>query len=165
MEYLQEAQEISFLNTLESGIPKIVLLAAASDLENRTQETLTTYYETCTQRAEFAVSFVTNKALKRQFHTFFKWEDRNANQFFGLFGPRFKRKMRLAIEADQALAASIKDFCEIGDLRNQLVHRGYATFLLEKTAAEVYGLYESALYFPDRLRNLLEEEEAEEGAL
>ena len=54
------------------------------------------------------------------------------------------------------LKQSIKAFLEIGNVRNQLVHQNFASFSLEKTAAEIYALYKCALYFvdliPTRLR-------------
>ena len=38
---------------------------------------------------ELLVSFVNNKAISRQYHTYFSWKDTNANSFFGLFGDIF----------------------------------------------------------------------------
>ena len=56
----------------------------------------------------------------------------------------------------QELQLSIKAFLEVGRERNRLVHQNFASFVLEKTAAEIFELYEHALYFvdliPTRLR-------------
>jgi hypothetical protein len=38
-------------------------------------------------------NFVRNKAISRQYHTWFRWEDNNANYFFGLFGTDFRIEM------------------------------------------------------------------------
>ena len=51
----------------------------------------------------------------------------------------------------------MSDFCEIGDLRNQLVHQNYAAFVMTKTADEVHALYLSALHFMAFLPRLLED--------
>jgi hypothetical protein len=159
MDYLNEQQQISFVSTVESSLPKVILLAAASDLENEVQQVIINYYRAQTKSSEFAVSFVHNKAISRQFHTYFDWKNRSANQFFGLFGERFKAKAKRARQEDEKLDQAVSDFCELGDLRNQLVHQNYAAFTMEKTAAEVYRLYQSALYFVVRLPGLLEDTE------
>lgn len=137
--YLQEQGEISFLSTMESAVPKVILLAAASDLESQTQQIILSYYKKATGESDFAVSFVQNKAVTRQFHTYFDWRNRSANSFFALFGERFKTKAKASIEADVKLGQAVKDFCELGDLRNQLVHGNYASFTMEKTADEVHA--------------------------
>lgn len=93
MAFLGENNQISHLATIEQTLPKVVLLAAASDLEARTQQLLIKFFEERTSSHEFAVSFVKSKAVDRQFHTYFNWKERSANQFFGLFGKRFKQKI------------------------------------------------------------------------
>ena len=42
IEYLSDKNEISFLSVMEATIPKVVLLAAASDLENQVQDIIMT---------------------------------------------------------------------------------------------------------------------------
>src|SRR5215510_6609831 len=151
MDFLRERGELSFLATMESSLPKVVLLASASDLEAQVGRTILDYFSLTTGAAEFAVSFVKNKAVDRQFHTYFNWKDQSANQFFGLFGPRFREKAKAAVAADDALGRSIRAFCEIGALRNQLVHQSYASFTVEKTAEEIFELYNTALVFVSML--------------
>jgi RiboL-PSP-HEPN len=90
---------------------------------------------------------VKNKALARQYHTFFNWDARNANSFFGLFGGDFKDFMTAKVEDDSTLEAGIKAFLQLGDSRNELVHENFATFALDKTAEEIYELYKKALRF------------------
>jgi HEPN superfamily RiboL-PSP-like protein len=155
LEYLSEQQELSLMVVVEASFPKIALLASASDLERRIEELLVLYFQLVTKDSSYAVSFVRNKAIKRQFHTYFNWPDKSANQFFGLFGEDFKRKMKELIAEDTVLAQAIRDFCEIGDLRNQLVHQGYASFTMQKTAAEVFELYKNAIHFVDKLSEVL----------
>lgn len=99
------------------------------------------------------------RTLGVTFHslTFFDWRNRSANCFFTLFGERFRAKAKAAVGADEKLARSVSDFCELGDLRNQLVHQNYAAFVMTKTAEEVYSLYISALQFVACLPRLLED--------
>jgi hypothetical protein len=101
MAYLRSQGEISFLSNMESSVPKIILLAAASDLEHQVQQIIISYYERVTNACEFAGRFVYNKAIRAQFHTYFDWSNRSANSFFAFLvsgsGQRQRRRLRLMI--------------------------------------------------------------------
>jgi HEPN superfamily RiboL-PSP-like protein len=153
--YLEERNEPSFVGTLQSTMPKIVLLAGASYLETEVQRIVTDFYKEVTASHSEALAFVRNKALKRQYHTFFAWDDGKANAFFGLFGETCLTNYKAAVKANQELAKAATDFCRLGSLRNQLVHGNYAAFGLDLTAEEVYALYRSAAVFVDRLPALI----------
>lgn len=100
---------------------------------------------------DLTVQFVRNRAINRQFHAWFNWEERNANQFFGLFGPPFKQLMVQKVRDSEQLRASIAAFLEVGSERNKLVHQDFASFSLEKTLDEIYELYSTALRFVEGL--------------
>lgn len=156
--YLRENNQISFLNVTEGVLPKVLLLAAASHLESEVQELIISYFSDVTGGHRPAISFVQRKAVSRQYHTYFQWESGNANSFFALFGDDFKTSMTEKIKKDSIFAQSVKDFVQLGSLRNQLVHQNYASFTLEKTADEIWGLYESACSFIELLPSLLREQ-------
>ena len=59
--------------------------------------------------------------------------------------------MITAVKTDDQLDISVKAFLEIGRERNRLVHQDYGTFTLEKTADEIYKLYQAALTFVEVL--------------
>jgi RiboL-PSP-HEPN len=94
---------------------------------------------------------VRNKAVARQYHTWFNWCDNNANQFFGLFGAEFKAQMSELVKGSEEMQRSVRAFLELGNERNRLVHQDFATFSMEKTLDEIYRLYQSALMFVDAL--------------
>jgi hypothetical protein len=96
-------------------------------------------------------NFVVNKAISRQYHTWFAWTGSNANQFFALFGPDFKQTMINKIKKSDQLQNSIRAFLELGGERNKLVHQNYAVFQLEKTLDEIYQLYQSANEFVETI--------------
>ena len=100
-------------------------------------------------------NFVRNKAIARQYHTWFKWDDSNANQFYSLFGAEFRTAMSDQVRESDELRASVKAFLEIGNERNRLIHQDYATFPLDKTLDEIYSLYQRALMFVERLPSAL----------
>ena len=45
------------------------------------------------------------------------------------------------------LANSIKAFLEIGRERNKMVHQNFAEIVIDKTAEEIYKLYQTSLLF------------------
>jgi HEPN superfamily RiboL-PSP-like protein len=96
-------------------------------------------------------NFVRNKAIARQYHSWFVWDGNNANHFFGLFGAEFRTSMVARVKDSPDLQSSIKAFLELGNERNRLVHQNYATFAMEKTLEEVYALYQSSRVFVDAL--------------
>ena len=155
LEYLRDSQEVSFANSVENILPKVLLLATASHLEHELQNLILEYFREITGNQECAVSFVERKAVARQYHTYFQWEAGNANAFFALFGDGFKSTGRELLKTDEELAASVRDFVSIGSLRNQLVHQNYAAFIMENTTEEIMHMYESALRFIERFPQLL----------
>lgn len=136
---------------------KALVLAAASYFEFRVSTCVLEFVHERTNGNGLVVGFVKNKAISRQYHTWFKWEETNANHFFGLFGSQFKQMMAERIKASEDLRGSIRAFLEVGNERNKLVHQDFASFSLEKTLEEIYGLYRQSLLFVDGLASHLRE--------
>ncbi|MEW6132704.1 MAG: HEPN domain-containing protein [Pseudomonadota bacterium] len=130
---------------------KALVLAAASHFEHRVSSCVLEFIQERANGSGLVVAFVKNKAVSRQYHTWFKWDDTNANQFFGLFGSEFKQMMGERIKASEELKSSIRAFLEIGNERNKLVHQDFASFSLEKTLDEIYALYRQSLPFVESL--------------
>lgn len=155
VEFLREQSEPSFVIAMEATASKVLLLAGASYLEQEMQEVLAQYYAEITGGEARAVEFIRNKALHRQYHTLFDWKTNNANKFFSLFGAEFRALASQTLREDGALEGNVRDFIQLGSLRNQLVHENYAAFTLNKTADEIYALFRSAEQFIERLPGLL----------
>jgi hypothetical protein len=136
---------------------KVLLLAAASHFENRVSICVLEFVREQANGNGVVVGFVKNKAISRQYHTWFKWDETHANQFFGLFGSAFKQMMAERIKASEELRDSIRAFLEVGNERNKLVHQDFASFALEKTLEEIYALYRQSLLFVDGLATHLRE--------
>lgn len=154
LEYLQINREVSYHSTLQSTLPKVLLLAAASEFENRVCEILLQYIRDHTTDLKIAL-LVEQKAVRRQYHTLFDWDTKNAGRFWSLFGPDYKDRMKKYCSDDAQLSDSISAFMELGALRNQMVHNNYASFILDKTLDEVNALYEHGALFVTRLPELL----------
>ena len=99
------------------------------------------------KKCDLTHSFVSKKALSRQYHTLFDWKGKNANSFFGLFGEEFKEFAKLKVKDDDNLNVGIKNFLELGHLRNQLAHDNYATFILSLTVEDISEKFISAQSF------------------
>ncbi|AFZ25256.1 hypothetical protein Cylst_3086 [Cylindrospermum stagnale PCC 7417] len=165
IEYIDQGNEISLRNTVDENFRKALLLAAASYFEHRITNDVLEYIGEISNKNELLVSFVKNKAISRQYHSYFDWKGTNANTFFNLFGSIFSSFIKQEVKNSEALNSSIKAFLEIGLERNRLVHQDYGTFSLEKTSDEIYQLYRDALVFvnilPNKLRQCLQKNEAE----
>jgi hypothetical protein len=101
------------------------------------------------------MSIIKQKAISRQYHTNFDWDKSNANKFFTLFGTEFKAKMNNQIKENAELDKSIKAFLEIGNERNKMVHQNFAEITIEKTAEEIYKLYQTSLLFVETMKSEL----------
>jgi RiboL-PSP-HEPN len=151
MKMLDRAGEISLITLADDSFRKSLLLSAASQFEHELTETLASFVDEASNANVLITSFLKNKAISRQYHTLFNWDENNANQFFGFFGAGFRDYMKRLVKTDPELDESIRAFLEIGRERNRLVHQNYAAFTLEKTADEIYGRYLQARHFIDRL--------------
>jgi hypothetical protein len=157
VQLLDQGGEISLRALADDSFRKSLLLCAASYFEHELTMSLIAFVEEASNSNLLITSFLRNKAISRQYHTWFKWEDNNANQFFGLFGSDFRDYMKALVKTEVDLDESIRAFLEIGRERNRLVHQDYGTFTLEKTANEIYQRYGQAQRFVDRFPLVLRE--------
>lgn len=160
---LQSTPEISLQVTAADHFRKALLLAAASYFEHRICTCVIEFVRERSGGSTIVESFVRNKAISRQYHTWFTWDANNANQFFGYFGTDFKAAMISKVNESDELRSSVRAFLEVGNERNKLVHQDYATFALEKTLDEIYRLYQDACRFVEYLPNALRESDDQTG--
>ncbi|MFI6016134.1 HEPN domain-containing protein [Streptomyces sp. NPDC051287] len=149
-----QVREPSFHSTLQTMLPKVLLLAAASEFEHYVCLHLRDYVRDHVT-APGIVSLVDRKAISRQYHTYFDWPNKKAGPFWGLFGKDQKRVIEAEISTKEEIREGQSAFLEIGSVRNELVHSNYATFTLNKTLEEVYDLYRRGCVFIDELPRLL----------
>ncbi|WP_054114117.1 HEPN domain-containing protein [Marinagarivorans algicola] len=158
---LMERKEISFANDYKSQSAKVALLACASFFEGQIREEILEILST--NSCDLTRNFIIKKSLARQYHTFFDWKCSNANCFFGLFGDEYKEYVQSRIKSDTILCQSIKDFLELGALRNKLAHDNYATFSLELTVENIKDKFQSALEFVKIIKPLSDDFKKQRG--
>lgn len=134
---------------------KTLILASASYFEHRVSTCVVDFVHERSGGNALVVGIVKNKAVSRQYHTWFDWQKTNANTFFGLFGVEFKQVMEESVKGSDELRNSIRAFLEVGSIRNTMVHQDFASFALDKTLDEIYALYRQALFFVDGLPSFL----------
>ncbi len=153
VEYLKNQQQITFFNEAENNFRKTILLSSASYFEKEISETVIEFAKSHTDNNELVISIIKQKAVSRQYHTYFDWDKAtNANKFFSLFGEDFKNKMIKKVKDDPILDKSIKSFLEIGQERNKMVHQNFAEIVIDKTAEEIYKLYQDSIYFIETIK-------------
>lgn len=155
LEYLDSAPnrgepfKIHFRSATVENFQKTILLASASYFEHRIVHILEEFFST---HSNFLIKeFALRKGLKRQFHTLFDWDGRNANKFFSLFGDQFKTYMTAELANDEALNEGVSAFISLGSYRNALVHQNFGMHSLDKTPEEIYDLHKKASIFVESL--------------
>lgn len=147
LDYLKQQGEVSYAVQFDMTFKKTLLLSSASYFEEEICKIIQDFIERKTDKNDYIISLVKQKAIKRQYHTYFNWNGNNANSFFSLFGDEFKSQLSQRIKTDPDLDSAVKAFLELGNLRNCLVHQNFGNYSVDKTAEEVYKLYEQAMKF------------------
>lgn len=151
IEFLDRSGEVSLRIIADNTFKKTLALSAASYFEDEIRRILLEMIDVRSSNDPLLGNFVKNKAVARQYHTYFQWKESNANSFLGLFGDEFRDMAKNDVRENEDLSNSIKAFLELGYLRNELAHLNFASFILDKTADEVYYLFKRALIFIDYL--------------
>jgi hypothetical protein len=155
LEYLLKAQEISMYSDLDNKLKKVLVMSAASFFETELRSILEAFVSDAANDNPAVIALVKNKAIERQFHTYFDWKQRNANVFFSIFGEVFSKHCKAEVKGNLKLDAAVAAFMELGETRNQLAHLNFGAFPIEKTSAELYALYGTAMQFLDFIRQKL----------
>lgn len=138
-------QDTSAEAWLRATLARTLVLVAVSYFEAELTAGLEAAYRRCLGEIPL-LRLVQRKAIEMQFHSLFDWSGHNANRFLNFFGEPFPEKVREALRQRQESSADAA-FIEIGALRNRLVHRGFATYPVDKTLEELHGLARRADLF------------------
>ena len=147
VDYLQANRQLQLLSRVHDSFRKTLIVAVASYFEVQMTEIIVDLYDKADQGTGVLSEFVKRRAIGRSFSSLFAWESPNANHFYKCFGPEFAASMKRKVDEDKDLEESVKAFLEIGHLRNELVHKNYADFQLDKTLEEIYERYQLANNF------------------
>lgn len=151
--FLVKQGEISQSIQVNEHYRKILLLSCASYYERQITQIIKDFIVLKTEDDRI-ISFVNNKAINRQYHTYFQWEQtNNINHFLGLFGTEFKKVISEEIKSSDELSKQISSFLEIGAERNKMIHQNFLEYQLEKTFDEIVILHNDALEFINYIKS------------
>lgn len=147
-QHLLNQGQVSFASTVSSYYQKVLVFSCASLFENKICNTIYNVAKrTCP--AAFA-DFVRNKAVERQYHTYFNWKNSSTtsiNSFLGLWGEDFKTNFLSLVKSNERLAVGVKAFLQIGQERNLMAHENFIEYYSANSFEEIALLYEQADYF------------------
>ena len=154
--------QLSFQVEVDSHFRKTFLISCGSYHEHEVKNIVRDFFKKTTTD-ERTLSFVLNKGVERQYHTYFVWDKNgkvpnNINNFLGLFGKMFKESVSKEIESSEVIKSKMKDFLELGNLRNLSVHGNFLEFNLEKTFDELALMNNNAVEFILFIKEKLNEE-------
>jgi hypothetical protein len=155
IQFLASNGEISLRSSADDAFRKVLTISAASYFEHVLTGIVMEFVEETVSAETMVTALVRNRVISRQYHTWFTWEARNANSFFGMFGDGFKAHMTALVKATPDLDRAIKAFLELGDGRNMLAHQNFAAFAMQKTSDEIFKLYQDAMPFIESVRTEL----------
>lgn len=158
IELLDANKDMSLRVSTDTTLRKVLILSAASYFERYIKESIMDFVSEASERSRCVMSLVEQKAVERQYHTYFQWKKgKNANSFFAMFGPEVKTAMQQRMRSEPELADGVKAFLEIGALRNDMVHSDFGSYSLDMTADEIMSLHRRAWRFVKAVPQLLGE--------
>ncbi len=141
---LEERKDVSLQSFANANLRKVLLLSAASWFETRISEAVRQFAVVHSGAHPGIEGIIQRKAIDRQYHNYFEWKSQKPGPFYSMFGDHCGELLKQAVNGAPALKKSLAAFLELGSLRNELVHENFAVFAFDKTAEEVYALYQSA---------------------
>lgn len=160
-DFLLAKGEPTFATETNDNFRRSLVLAIASSFEHEITGIMREIPRVHAGKSTLVAGILEQRVISRQYHTYFDWERRNANKFFGMFGSEFSERAKAHVRDSPSLNQSIVDFLELGETRNKLVHLDYVTFDINKTPDDIIALYRSARLFISFLREWLLDEKPE----
>jgi len=142
--FFLQHDEITLADNSDAEFRKVLILSITSFFEHEITSTISDLAENSSSPRIFEL--VKAKAISRQYHTYFAWEDKNINRFTKLFGESFKQEIEKELK-QRELTEGMKLFLILGQERNILVHENFAAASISWTVDEIVEKYEKALEF------------------
>ena len=151
-DFLIDHGEYSLSSEVNHHFRKIYLLSCASYYESQIVDMIKQFIQN-NSSDDRVLTFATNKAIDRQYHTYFdRKQTTNVNAFLGLFGMDFKERISLEIKRNEKLSEQVMAFLTIGVERNKMVHGNFLEYTLDKTFGELLELNNKASQFINYLK-------------
>lgn len=153
----------TFAADANENFRRSLILAVASFFEHEICEIVRSLPARHAQGNPFLTELVAQKAVARQYHTYFEWDKTNANKFFAMFGAAYKASSQRKFDEDSDFKASVQAFLSLGETRNRMVHQNYLQFPLDLSSDDIIDKFRQARGFVEYVREtLLPPDEREE---
>jgi hypothetical protein len=143
--FLRDNGQVSLAIDFEESYRPLLVLVCGSFFESHLTDHLSAFARKVSDPR--IAEFLKNKALKRQYHTLFSWEQANINQFLGLFGEEYKATTSGTINADEKLIRGMRNFLQLGAERNKVAHSHLSAISPDLTIDEIKQRYSDAWAF------------------
>ena len=153
--YLLERGEPTFASDATGNFQRSLILAVASHFEAEISEIVRALPGHHSKNNPMLIALVDQKAVSRQYHTYFQWDGTNGNSFFAMFGPAYKAMCAKKVKEDTDFDQSVRAFISLGSTRNQIVHQNFVEFAVDKTPDDIIKEFRRAQTFVDYVRSSL----------
>ncbi len=147
LQQLTEMGDLSLQSFANENLRKVLLLSAASWFEGRVCSAMEAFSAVHSNNHPGIQAIIKRWAVEGMYFRYFAWRERKPGAFYSQFGEQCSAILKSEVNASADLKLALADFLELGNLRNELVHQNFATYPFEKTADEVYTLFQSAERF------------------
>lgn len=134
---------------------KALAVAAASAFESDITALLESFADQVTSGNDYCSSLIRTRIVARQYHQLFDWKTTSAGGFFANFGKEARKFYDDSVRADALLGQAVRDFLDLGNLRNEIVHIDFSTYAMNKTIQDIITQYRSARRFLNFLEKFL----------
>lgn len=142
----------SGLTALNRSFHKHLLVAAASSLEFSVKELIPKLFGEYGN--EPIKNFIDKNIFSRSYHTLFDWKQKSAAGFFKGFGDDCAKAFKDRLKGED-FSNQHQAFMEIGNYRNEIVHKDYAQYSLNLTPREIFEKYELATQFISQMESIV----------
>ncbi len=153
--YLLKNGEITFVSDATDNFRRSLILAVASHFEAEISAIVRALPGHHSKNNPMLIALVDQKAVSRQYHTYFQWEGTSGNSFFSMFGPAYKAMCQKKVKEDSSFDQSVRAFLSLGSTRNQIVHLNFVEFSVDKTPEDIIKEFRLAQTFVDYVRSSL----------
>jgi hypothetical protein len=152
IEYLIKNGEITYASDANDNFRRSLILAVASHFEAEISTIVRALPGHHSKNNPMLVALVDQKAVSRQYHTYFQWDGTNGNSFFALFGLAYRAACVKKVKEDTKFDQSVRAFLSLGSTRNLIVHQNFVEFSVEKTPKDIIEEFRRAQEFVDYVR-------------
>lgn len=151
---LRDAGHLSLLVAAEDALRRNLLIAAASFFEHELGGRIDRVFsgQGCSPEC---ISLIRNKAITRQFYSYFDFKSINTNRLFASFGVDCKDRASAELKASVELKEAERSFIELCALRNNMVHENFAAFSMDASSDEIYQKFEKGCLFLDFFEKII----------